>query len=203
MLRYNFCPVAHRVRQPVAHGDRVNHSFPCSEGLANNDDHRFLGFQLHSGAFYVDWVNVRKESEVPITCGFGCDWICFQRLVDEVRPEIGAANTAGNKVHYPLTSGTHVLTTSNELRELLDSVQNVMNFFNHIHTVDHNLFVFRGSQSRVQNRSIFCDVNFPARDHSRDLLLKIRFLGQLKQEIKGFAVGSLPREIKVNVIVIH
>src|SRR5215469_7725012 len=81
--------------------------------------------------------------------------------------------------------------TSHPIREIGHPVEDGMNFWHDVFTVDDYRGISRSAKRNVQHCALFCDVDLLATEHGVDSRPQARFLRELKKEIKSFVGGTV------------
>ncbi len=125
--------------------------------------------------------------------------VVLQRLVGHHRSEVGAADADVDHVANGFIGVTLPIAAAHALAEISHLVEHGVDLRHHILAINDDRCSSRRAQGDVQDRAIFCDVDFIAPKHGVDAFAQPGFLGKLQQKLEGFVRDAVLRVIQVEV----
>src|SRR5689334_7838788 len=112
-----------------------------------------------------------------------------------MRAKIRAADANVYNVADVLSGIALPLAAAHAISKGCHLVQDSVNFWHHILSVDKNRFLFRSTQSYVQNGTILRDINFLSPEHGINAFAQSRRLSQLQKQAERIISNAVLRII--------
>src|SRR5690242_20227265 len=112
-----------------------------------------------------------------------------------MRAEIRAADANVYNVTDALSSIALPLTAAHAIDKGCHLVQDGVNFWHYILSVNKNRLIFWSTQGHVQNGAILCDIDFLSPKHGINVLAQSRRLSQLQKQAERIVSDAVLRII--------
>src|SRR5215469_11293651 len=119
-----------------------------------------------------------------------------ERLKSHHRAQIASSNPDINDIANTFARVPFPFSTANSIRESSHLVQDPVHFRYYIFSIDHDGCVPGGSESAMQNRAIFGDIDLVATKHGIDALSHAADFSQLNEQTKRLVSDAILREIQ-------
>ena len=162
----------------VLDGVGVKHCLGGGEGLAVDDDERLLQVESLHSPVEVNGVDIGEEPELPaLGSGFGLG-VLPECLVDEFRPEVGAANADDQGVLEGLARVAEDLASPHEFGEAVDALKDGVDVVDDVAFSGGGELLSSGhSQGDVEDRAALGGVKLVTFEHALDVLEDLGFHG--------------------------
>jgi len=176
---------------PGAGGLGVFQGFEGVEGFRRDDEQRGLGAQLHGQLVELAAVDVRQVVAAHAFVGVG-----QQRFGDQLRAEERATDADVHHVGDRLLGVAAPQAVVDAAHEVGDLVQHLVYVRHDVHAVDRQLVAHWAAQGGVQGRATLGRVHRLAGIQRVDRGFKVDFLGQVHEQVAGFAGDQVFRVIE-------
>ena len=120
----------------------------------------------------------------------------LQRFIGHDRPEIRATDTDVDDVANALARVTFPRTAADAVGKIGHLVEDGMDFWHNVLTIDHDRCAFRCAQRHVQHGAVFRNVDLVTPEHGVDPLTQSRLVCQLHEELQSLIRNAILRVIQ-------